>query len=64
VDRFTDQKYQLREFDECKDQMIKVFEKAGDKGVRITIPTDYAVAKKPSKSINLQNQQLSGRGSK
>jgi hypothetical protein len=40
-----------------------VIEKAGDMGVRISIPMDYAVAKKPSNTINIQNQQLSGRGS-
>lgn len=52
----------MREFDECKDQIVRVFEKAGDKGVRINIPSDYVVAKKPSNSnINVEDQPMSGR---
>jgi imidazolonepropionase-like amidohydrolase len=43
----------LREFDEVKEQMLKVFEKAGDKGVRISIPSDYVVARRPSNSIKV-----------
>lgn len=51
VERFVKPEHQTREWDEVKEFMIKLFEKAADRGIKIELPVDFACAKKPSKKI-------------
>lgn len=43
--------------------MIKLFEKAADRGIKIELPVDFACAKKPSKKIQAVKVESQNAGS-
>jgi hypothetical protein len=47
-DRFDKEAHQTAQYDEVKAFIIRLFEKAGDYGVKLCIPVDFQCAKRPN----------------
>jgi hypothetical protein len=47
-DRFDKESHQTSQFDEVKAFIVRLFEKAGDYGVKLCIPVDFQCAKRPN----------------